>query len=224
MLTLETLDERLAGRFSLHRIGDTEAALERLVEKGFVIESSEPILHYKPTALGERLISVITGEELVPESVPELPDLVWALTPMFWQVASYLKCDYHVFLSHCQEDRDGLVEPVHRSLIAKGLKPFLDIEDYYYGRESRVALRDGILDSRYVIFFITDAMLNSARGWWVVRNGIGVCRTTRRESDPSGRKARKRDPPIVLRSAVRSETSPKRLAIDPKSRPILRRL
>ena len=78
MLTLETLDERLAGRFSLYRIGDTEAALERLFEKGFVIESSEPILHYKPTALGERLISVITGGELVPESVPELPDLVWA--------------------------------------------------------------------------------------------------------------------------------------------------
>lgn len=87
---------------------------------------------------------------------------------MFWQVASYPKCDYHVFLSHCQEDRDGLVEPVHKSLIAKGLKPFLDIEDYYYGRESRVALRDGILDSRHVIFFITDAMLNSARGWCVM--------------------------------------------------------
>lgn len=87
---------------------------------------------------------------------------------MFWQVASYPKCEFHVFLSHCQEDRDRLVRPVHESRLAKGFKPFLDIEDYYYGRESRAALRDGILDSRHVIFFVTDAMLNSARGWCVM--------------------------------------------------------
>ena len=78
MLTMETLDERMAERFPLYRIGDTEAALIRLADKGLVSEILEPIIHYKPTALGERLISAITGGEHVPEDVPELPDLVWA--------------------------------------------------------------------------------------------------------------------------------------------------
>lgn len=78
MLTLETIEERMMIRYPLFRSGDAEAALDRLVEKGLVSEVSEPILHYKPTALGERLITAITGGEHVPEDVPQLPDLVWA--------------------------------------------------------------------------------------------------------------------------------------------------
>lgn len=84
---------------------------------------------------------------------------------MFWQIASFPKCSHHVFLSHCQEDRAALVAPVYDALMAGGVKPWLDREDYYYGRSSREALRDAVLDSRHVVFFVTDAMLSSARGW-----------------------------------------------------------
>lgn len=80
---------------------------------------------------------------------------------------SFPKCKNHIFLSHCQEDRDSLVRPVYEALAKEGVVSFIDVADYYYGRDSRSALKDGILDSRHVIFFITDAMLNNARGWCV---------------------------------------------------------
>lgn len=86
---------------------------------------------------------------------------------MFWQITSFPKCAHHVFLSHCAEDRDALVRPVYDRLTTAGVSPWLDQEDYYYGRDSRAALRDGILRSRHVVFFVTDAMLSTARGWCV---------------------------------------------------------
>lgn len=86
---------------------------------------------------------------------------------MFWQITSFPRCDHHVFLSHCQEDRDTLVRPVYDRLMAAGVIPWLDQEDYYYGRDSRAALRDGVLRSRHVVFLVTDALLTSARGWCV---------------------------------------------------------
>ena len=87
---------------------------------------------------------------------------------MLWQLASFPKCRYHVFLSHCQEDREQLVRPVHEALTDARFESFLDVEDYYYGRDSRTALRDGILNSRHAVFFVTDAMLNTVRGWCVL--------------------------------------------------------
>lgn len=87
---------------------------------------------------------------------------------MLWQVASFPKCEHHVFLSHCAEDRDALVSPVYDRLVATGVTPWLDREDYYYGRDSRAALRDGILRSRHVVFFVTRAMLTVPRGWCVL--------------------------------------------------------
>lgn len=87
---------------------------------------------------------------------------------MLWQVAACPKCEHHVFLSHCAEDRETLVSPVYDRLVAAGITPWLDREDYYYGRDSRSALRDGILRSRHVVFFVTEAMLTVARGWCVL--------------------------------------------------------
>lgn len=86
---------------------------------------------------------------------------------MLWRIISFPKCVHHIFLSHCQEDRDQLVLPIHERLQTAGVVPWLDQEDYYYGRDSRTALRDGILRSRHIVFFVTEAMLNVARGWCV---------------------------------------------------------
>jgi hypothetical protein len=87
---------------------------------------------------------------------------------MFWKVDSFPKCEYHVFLSHSREDQADLVRPVYDQLLNLQIVPWLDQEDYYYGRSSRAALRDGILNSRHVVFFVTDAMLASARGWCIL--------------------------------------------------------
>ncbi len=87
---------------------------------------------------------------------------------MLWQPLSFPKCKHHVFLSHCQDDGDSLVRPVYESLSKNGIDSFIDVADFYYGRDSRSALKDAILDSRHVIFFITDAMLNYTRGWCVL--------------------------------------------------------
>ena len=87
---------------------------------------------------------------------------------MFWQVTGFPPCSHHAFLSHSQEDRESLVLPVQKALRDRGLVTWIDQDDYSYGRSSRDALRHGILCSRHVIFFVTDAMLASPRGWCVL--------------------------------------------------------
>lgn len=87
---------------------------------------------------------------------------------MLWQIRTFPKCRHHVFLSHCQEDHDSLVRPVYDALVASKVVPWLDATDYTYGRSSREALQDAVLASRHVVFFVTDAMLRSARGWCVL--------------------------------------------------------
>jgi hypothetical protein len=84
---------------------------------------------------------------------------------MFWQIATYPRCEYHVFLSHCAGDRQTIVYPVYEELMRRKVVPWLDREDYYYGRDSRTALRDGLLRSRHVVFFITLGMMDYRRGW-----------------------------------------------------------
>ena len=87
---------------------------------------------------------------------------------MLWQIRSFPKCDYHVFLSHSQEDRGPFIEPTRRLLAAGNILSWFDQDDYYYGRPSRTALRDGILRSRHTVLFITDSMIASPRGWCVM--------------------------------------------------------
>jgi hypothetical protein len=84
---------------------------------------------------------------------------------MFWQISSYPRCEYHAFLSHCAIDRRWLVHPVYDQLKRMRIIPWLDREDYYYGRDSRTALRDGLLRSRHVVFFVTLGMMAYRRGW-----------------------------------------------------------
>jgi hypothetical protein len=84
---------------------------------------------------------------------------------MFWQITSFPRCERHVFLSHCAEDRTELVHPVYEELKRKMIVPWLDREDYYYGRDSRTALRDALLRSRHVVFFVTLGMMAYRRAW-----------------------------------------------------------
>ena len=84
---------------------------------------------------------------------------------MFWQIASFPRCEYHIYLSHCAADRDWLVHPVYDELMRRRIIPWLDREDYSYGRDSRTSLRDGLLRSRHVVFFITLGMMTYTRGW-----------------------------------------------------------
>ncbi len=87
---------------------------------------------------------------------------------MFFSVRSFPKCEYHLFLSHSREDHDWLVRPAYDFLSQHTVTSFLDIEDYPIGRDSRSALKGELLLSRHVVFFITDAMLNSPRGWCIL--------------------------------------------------------
>jgi hypothetical protein len=91
--------------------------------------------------------------------------MVTGVIGMFWRISSFPRCQYHVFLSHCAADRLALVHPVYEKLMQRGIVPWLDREDYYHGRDSRTALRDGLLRSRHVVFFVTLGMMDYRRGW-----------------------------------------------------------
>ena len=86
---------------------------------------------------------------------------------MLWTIEFLPRCGHHVFLSHSAEDRETLAFPLFRFLTGRGIRVWLDRHDYPYGRTSRAALRDAIVGCRHVVFLVTDAMLNSARGWCV---------------------------------------------------------
>ncbi len=87
---------------------------------------------------------------------------------MLWQIQFFPICRYHVFLSHCREDRERLVFPLYEALRERGVIPWLDRHDYPYGRLSFEALRDGVLTCRHVVFLVTRAMLSQPRGWGIV--------------------------------------------------------
>lgn len=87
---------------------------------------------------------------------------------MFFSVRSFPTCKYHLFLSHSREDHDWLVRPAYENLNQHKVTSFLDVEDYPIGRDSRSALKGELLHSRHVVFFITEAMLNSPRGWCIL--------------------------------------------------------
>jgi len=87
---------------------------------------------------------------------------------MLWRVESFPPCKYHVFLSHCQEDKEQLVLPLHGALCERGVVPWLDEHDYPYGYPSFKALGDSILESRHTVLLVTPAMLAQPRGWSIV--------------------------------------------------------
>src|ERR1035437_7632999 len=99
-----------------------------------------------------------------------------------WEIASFPHCEHHVFLSHCAEDRRWLVDPLHARLKSHQIIPWIDRHHYLAGTDPYEALREGVLKCRHIIFLITLAMLEQARGWANLEKGYaGILQDNLRE-------------------------------------------
>lgn len=90
-----------------------------------------------------------------------------------WRINSWPKCEFHVFLSHCAEDRDTLVKPVFKKLQTLGIIPWVDWHHYPAGTNSFQALREGILKCRHIAYLITPQYINQSRGWTIIEKAYG---------------------------------------------------
>jgi hypothetical protein len=88
--------------------------------------------------------------------------------PADWAISHWPSCQFHAFLSHCAEDREGLVIPVQQRLEARQVVTWLDQHHYPAGRDPFEILREEILRCRHVVFFVTESLLRQARGWSAV--------------------------------------------------------
>lgn len=92
--------------------------------------------------------------------------------PSRWEIDFWPECPYHVFLSHCQEDREQLVVPVFNELKRRRLIPRIDRHHYPLARDALQALRDALLRCRHVVYFLTPAALANGRGWMAVERSF----------------------------------------------------
>lgn len=92
--------------------------------------------------------------------------------PARWTIANWPPCEFHVFLSHCAEDRDRLIIPVYRELLRQNVIPWIDRHNYPAGHDPFDALREQIISCRHVVYFVTTAMLKQGRGWTAVERSI----------------------------------------------------
>ncbi len=90
-----------------------------------------------------------------------------------WRVRNLPRCTHHMFLSHCAEDRDRLVQPVFEALQAGGLYPWFDRNHYPKGQGAFAALREGIVRCRHIAYFVTAHFLQQGRGWNSVELAYG---------------------------------------------------
>ena len=85
--------------------------------------------------------------------------------PAEWKINYWPRCQKHVFLSHCAEDRDELVAPVYRELERRKVIPWIDRHHYPAATDAFEALREELLKCRHIVYFITPASLQQGRGW-----------------------------------------------------------
>ena len=90
---------------------------------------------------------------------------------MSFLIDSFPRCTHHVFLSHTGLDKVDLILPVYQRLRSQGVIPWIDQDDFAYGRDSLVALEEGVLSCRHTAFFLTPAMLSNPKGWCPVELG-----------------------------------------------------
>jgi hypothetical protein len=82
-----------------------------------------------------------------------------------WKVSRLPRCTHHVFLSHCAEDRERLVQPVHLGLERARKYPWLDQHHFPLGQDPFEALREAVISCRHVVYFVTTKFLTQGRGW-----------------------------------------------------------
>lgn len=88
-----------------------------------------------------------------------------AMMLALWEISTFPKCRYHVFLSHCAEDREWLVVPLLERLQRRQIVAWIDRDHYGPGGDPYEKLRENILLSRHTVFLITEGMLSQSRGW-----------------------------------------------------------
>lgn len=90
-----------------------------------------------------------------------------------WKILHWPKCEFHVFLSHCAEDRDRFVIPLQQELQRYQISSWIDRHHYPLGTGAYEALREGLLKCRHIIYLITPETLKRARGWVAVEKAYG---------------------------------------------------
>lgn len=90
-----------------------------------------------------------------------------------WRITKWPRCEFHVFLSHCAEDRERIILPVMEQLAERGIIAWIDRHHYPLGTGGHEALREGLLKCRHIVYFITRAALKQGRGWMSVERAYG---------------------------------------------------
>lgn len=72
-----------------------------------------------------------------------------------WSISHFPACQFHVFLSHCDEDRRWRVFPLRERLESLGMPAWLDRHDYPAGTTPFEALREAILKYRHIVYLVT---------------------------------------------------------------------
>lgn len=88
-----------------------------------------------------------------------------------WGIRHLPRCTHHVFLSHCAEDRDRLVQPLYSALENARYFPWFDKHHYPAGQGAFEALREGIIHCRHIVYLVTAPFLAQGRGWNSIENG-----------------------------------------------------
>ena len=93
---------------------------------------------------------------------------------MSWLIDDFPYCTHHVFIAHCQENRETLAIPIYRALQALDVAAWLDRYDYPEAAlDEFQSLRDAILKCRFVVYLVTEESLDQGRGWQAIERAYG---------------------------------------------------
>ncbi|MGI8905488.1 MAG: toll/interleukin-1 receptor domain-containing protein [Candidatus Sumerlaeaceae bacterium] len=82
-----------------------------------------------------------------------------------WQIDQWPIPTFHVFLSHCREDRGWLVEPLIKRLARRGILAWYDQQNYPRATDAAQSLQDGLIKCRHAVFLSSHDYLEQPRGW-----------------------------------------------------------
>jgi len=82
--------------------------------------------------------------------------------PKFIQVAKEKLEMYDVFICHASEDKEAIVFPLEKALIAKGIKVFVDSSVIKWGDSLVDKINHGLRVSKFVVAVLSPASVNKA--------------------------------------------------------------